>query len=52
MRRVHYSHCTKLTYSHWMRRFILFNKKRHPSKMGAQEITESAQNQEVRDGNL
>jgi hypothetical protein len=41
MRRRHYSHRTELTYIiHWMRRFILFHRKRHPSEMGAQEITE------------
>jgi Phage integrase, N-terminal SAM-like domain len=40
IRRRHYSHRTELTYIHWMRRFILFHEKRHPSEMGAREVTE------------
>jgi integron integrase len=40
MRRRYYSHRTESTYIHWMRRFILFHEKRHPSEMGAPEITE------------
>jgi hypothetical protein len=35
----HYSRRTESTYGHWIRRFILFHKKRHPGTMGAPEIT-------------
>jgi len=31
----HYSHRTEQTYVGWIRRFILFHGKRHPSDMGA-----------------
>jgi integron integrase len=34
----HYSLRTEETYVGWIRRFILFNGKRHPSSMGAEEI--------------
>jgi len=34
----HYSRRTELTYSHWIKRFILFHGKRHPREMGAAEI--------------
>lgn len=34
----HYSYRTEETYVQWIRRFILFNNKRHPREMGAQEI--------------
>jgi len=39
MRRIirvrHYSIKTERAYLHWVRRFILFHKKRHPQTMGA-----------------
>ena len=34
----HYSLHTEYTYIDWIKRFILFHNKRHPAKMGAQEI--------------
>ncbi|MDO8925588.1 MAG: integron integrase [Sideroxyarcus sp.] len=34
----HYSRRTELTYTHWIKRFILFHGKRHPREMGAAEI--------------
>ncbi len=34
----HYSLRTEQTYVQWIRRFILFHGKRHPSSMGAEEI--------------
>ncbi|MDL1897917.1 integron integrase [Anaerolineae bacterium CFX7] len=34
----HYSPRTGETYSHWIKRFILFHGKRHPQEMGAPEI--------------
>jgi len=36
----HYSIRTEETYVMWIRRFILFHNKRHPSEMGEQEISE------------
>ncbi|MBD3868309.1 MAG: integron integrase [Acidobacteria bacterium] len=38
IRTLHYSRRTGKTYSHWIRKFILFHNKRHPRKMGAHEI--------------
>ena len=35
----HYSRRTEEAYVHWIRRYILFHGKRHPSSMGAVEIT-------------
>jgi integron integrase len=35
----HYSIRTEESYLHWIRRFILFNGKRHPRDMGAPEVT-------------
>jgi integron integrase len=35
----HYSIRTEETYLHWIRRYILFNGKRHPAEMGATELT-------------
>ena len=35
----HYSLRTEKTYSHWVRRYIVFNGMRHPSQMGAAEVT-------------
>jgi integron integrase len=34
----HLSLCTEQAYSDWIRRFILFHKKRHPEQMGTEEI--------------
>jgi len=34
----HYSYLTERSYVDWIRRFILFNDKRHPREMGAREI--------------
>jgi len=34
----HYSIRTEKTYISWIKRFILFNNKRHPKEMGAEEI--------------
>lgn len=34
----HYSIRTEQTYLHWIKRFILFHGKRHPSTMGAAEV--------------
>jgi integron integrase len=35
----HYSLRTEQSYIHWIRRFILFHKKRHPNDMGEREIS-------------
>ena len=35
----HYSRRTEKTYIGWIRRFILFHQKRHPSELGEKEIT-------------
>src|SRR3990172_6941945 len=35
----HYSPRTEQAYVHWIKRFILFHKKRHPSEMGEKEIS-------------
>jgi integron integrase len=34
----HYSRRTEQSYTHWIKRFILFHDKRHPKEMGASEI--------------
>jgi integron integrase len=34
----HYSYRTEETYVQWIRRFILFHNKRHPSEMGGDEV--------------
>ena len=34
----HYSYRTEQTYVYWIRRYILFHNKRHPSEMGATEL--------------
>src|SRR5437762_7844376 len=36
----HYSIRTEQAYVDWIRRFILFHRKRHPDEMGEKEITE------------
>jgi len=38
IRRKHYSIRTEATYVDWIRRYILFNGKKHPKQMGAAEI--------------
>src|SRR3990172_9972528 len=38
LRTNHYSLRTEKTYISWILRFILFNNKRHPKEMGAEEI--------------
>ena len=35
----HYSRRTETTYVHWIRRFVVFHHKKHPSTMGAPAIT-------------
>jgi integron integrase len=35
----HYSRRTEKAYAAWIRRFIVFHEKRHPSEMGAPEVT-------------
>ena len=34
----HYSYRTELSDIYWIKKFILFNNKRHPNEMGEQEI--------------
>jgi integrase-like protein len=36
----HYSIRTEQAYADWIRRFILFHKKRHPSEMAEPEVSE------------
>lgn len=38
LRARHYSYRTEQSYCHWVRRFILFNGKRHPMEMGGAEV--------------
>ena len=38
MRLKHYSLRTEKSYTHWIRRYIYFHKKRHPKDMGADEV--------------
>ena len=38
LRTKHYAYRTEQTYIDWIRRYILFHKKRHPKDMGAEEI--------------
>ena len=38
IRTKHYSLRTEKTYIEWIRRYILFHKKRHPKDMGAEEV--------------
>jgi hypothetical protein len=35
----HYSRRTEEAYAYWIRRYIVFHKKKHPSVMGAPEVT-------------
>jgi integron integrase len=39
IRKKHYSYRTEQAYKDWIKRFILFNDKRHPKKMGEKEIS-------------
>ena len=41
----HMSRRTEDAYVCWIRRFILFHRKRHPAEMGAKEVSASTQNQ-------
>lgn len=36
----HYSYRTEKSYVYWIRQFIIFHQRRHPSSMGAQEISD------------
>ncbi len=36
----HYSYRTEQSYWHWIRRYILFHRKRHPMEMGEKEVSE------------
>ncbi len=51
LRREHYAIRTENAYVHWIKRFILFHNKRHPSEMGKAEIevflTDLAKDQNV-----
>src|SRR5688572_31739230 len=38
MRSRHYSRRTEEAYAAWIKRFIFFHKKRHPSSMGGEEV--------------
>ena len=38
IRAKHYSYRTEQQYVHWIKRFVLFHDKRHPSTMGATEV--------------
>ena len=35
----HYSHRTEEAYVHWIRRYIVFHRKKHPSEMGAADVS-------------
>jgi integron integrase len=51
IRRKHYSIRTEQTYIDWIKRFILFHKKRHPEEMAEVEVTEFLTSL-ARDGNV
>jgi hypothetical protein len=40
IRRKHFSLRTEQAYTDWIRRFILFHRKRHPLEMGEAEVTQ------------
>ncbi len=40
VRRKHFSLRTEQAYLGWIRRFVLFHRKRHPREMAEQEVTE------------
>lgn len=46
----HYSHRTEQAYVNWIRRFIVFHGKRHPAKMGVEEVREFLTDLAVRRG--
>ena len=35
----HYSRRTEEAYAYWIRRYIVFHRKRHPSEMGASDVS-------------
>ena len=37
-RRLGYSRSTEKSYNHWIRRFVIYNDKKHPNSLGAAEI--------------
>ena len=39
IRLLHYSLRTEQSYVHWVKRFILYQNKRHPAEMGEREVT-------------
>lgn len=39
IRFLHYSRKTEQSYTHWIRRYILFHNKRHPKDMGGDEVS-------------
>ena len=39
VRRRHYSYRTEKAYLYWVRRYVLFHRKRHPAEMGESEIS-------------
>ena len=43
LRKLHYSYRTEQQYLFWIRRFILFHGKRHPSDMAARETASCGQ---------
>ena len=51
IRRKHYSFRTEQAYVGWIRRFILFHGKKHPSEMAEAEVTEFLTSL-ARDGNV
>jgi integron integrase len=46
----HYSHRTEEAYVYWVRRYIVFHKKQHPSAMGAPEVSSFLEWLAVRQG--
>ena len=40
LRTKHYSIQTEKTYLLWIKRFVIFNQKRHPEELGEQEVTD------------
>ena len=40
IRRKHFSLRTEQAYTHWIRGFILFHRKRHPLEMGEPDVTQ------------
>ncbi|PZO44996.1 MAG: hypothetical protein DCF19_00415 [Pseudanabaena frigida] len=48
----HYSYRTEETYLQWIRRFILFHSKRHPSEMGGDEVNDFLTHLTVKESEL